>query len=125
MHGEQGLARVTTHSPSQILSVSALIRSVRDLLERRYPLLWVAGEISNFTVAKKGHAYFVLKDEHAQVRCVMFRQRHQLLDWQAGDDIQSEAQGLVSLYQPRGDFQPNFETMRRAVLRDHVAPSRK
>src|SRR5258706_387484 len=116
MPGEQGLARVSMHFPSRILSVSALIRSVRDLLERRYPLLWVAGEISNFTVAKSGHAYFVLKDEHAQVRCVMFRQRHQLLDWQAPDGMQIEAQGLVSLYEPRGDFQLNVETMRRAGL---------
>src|SRR5207245_9267381 len=81
MLGEQGLARVSTHSPSEILTVSALVRSVRDLLERRYPLLWVAGEISNFTVAKSGHAYFVLKDEHAQVRCVMFRERPQSLVW--------------------------------------------
>jgi exodeoxyribonuclease VII large subunit len=116
MPGEQGLARVSTHFPSQILSVSALIRSVRDLLERRYPLLWVAGEISNFTVAKSGHAYFVLKDEHAQVRCVMFRQRHQLLDWQVRDGMQIEAQALVSLYEPRGDFQLNVETIRRAGL---------
>src|SRR5712672_516849 len=116
MPGEQGLARVSTRFPSQILSVSALIRSVRDLLERRYPLLWVAGEISNFTVAKSGHAYFVLKDEHAQVHCVMFRQRHQLLDWQARDGMQIEAQALVSLYEPRGDFQLNVETMRRAGL---------
>src|SRR5258708_9443779 len=116
MPGEQGLARVSTHSPSQILSVSALIRSVRDLLERRYPLLWVAGEISNFTVAKPGHAYFVLKEEHAKVRCVMFRQRHQLLDWKARDGMQIEAQALVSLYEPRGDFQLNVETMRRAGL---------
>jgi len=116
MPGEQGLARDSTRFPSQILSVSALIRSVRDLLERRYPLLWVAGEISNFIVAKSGHAYFVLKDEHAQVRCVMFRQRHQLLDWQARDGMQIEAQALVSLYEPRGDFQLNVETMRRAGL---------
>src|SRR5712672_3314974 len=116
MPEEQGLARVSTRFPSQILSVSALIRSVRDLLERRYPLLWVAGEISNFTVAKSGHAYFVLKDEHAQVHCVMFRQRHQLLDWQARDGMQIEAQALVSLYEPRGDFQLNVETMRRAGL---------
>src|SRR5258708_33626569 len=116
MPGEQGLARVSTHSPSQILSVSALIRTVPDLLDRPYRLLWVAGEISNFTVAKSGHAYFVLKDEHAQVRCVMFRQRHQLLDWQARDGMQIEAQVLVSLYEERGEFQLNVETMRRAGL---------
>ena len=116
MPGEQGLARVSTHSPSEILSVSALARSVRDLLERRYPLLWVAGELSNFTVAKSGHAYFVLKDEHAQVRCVMFRQRHENLEWTPRDGMQVEAQALVSLYEPRGDFQLNVETMRRAGL---------
>src|SRR3989475_3920529 len=116
MPGEQGLARVSTHFPSGILSVSALVRSVRDLLERRYPLLWVAGEISNFTVAKSGHAYFVLKDEHAQVRCVMFRQRQQNLEWTPRDGMQIEVQALVSLYEPRGDFQLNVETMRRAGL---------
>jgi exodeoxyribonuclease VII large subunit len=113
---EQGLARVSTHSPSEIHTVSALTRSVRDLLERRYPLLWVAGEISNFTVAKSGHAYFVLKDEHAQVRCVMFRQRQQNLEWTPRDGMQIEVQALVSLYEPRGDFQLGIETMRRAGL---------
>jgi exodeoxyribonuclease VII large subunit len=114
MLGEQGLARVSTPSPSEILTVSALIRNVRDLLEHRYPLLWVAGEISNFTIAKSGHAYFVLKDEHAQARCVMFRHRHQYLEWQPRDGMQIEAQVLVTLYEPRGDFQLNIETMRRA-----------
>src|SRR5436190_5949947 len=116
MPGEQGLARVSTHSPSEILTVSALARSVRDLLQRRYPLLWVAGELSNFTVAKSGHAYFVLRDEHAQVRCVMFRQRQMGLEWTPRDGMQIEVQALVSLYEPRGDFQLNVETMRRAGL---------
>jgi len=39
----------------------------------------------------------------------MFRQRHQLLDWQARDGMQIEAQVLVSLYEPRGEFQLNVE----------------
>jgi exodeoxyribonuclease VII large subunit len=116
MLGEQGLARVSTHSPSEILTVSALARSVRELLERRYPLLWVVGEISNFTVVKSGHAYFVLKDEYAQVRCVMFRHRLQNLEWTPRDGMQIEARALVSLYEPRGDFRLNVETMRRAGL---------
>src|SRR5262252_3115134 len=116
MPGEQGLARVPASSGPQILTVSALARSVRDLLEHRYPLLWVAGEISNFTVAKSGHAYFVLKDEQAQARCVMFRSRQQLLDWEPRDGMQVEAQVLVSLYEARGEFQLNVEAMRRAGL---------
>jgi exodeoxyribonuclease VII large subunit len=116
MPGEQGLARFSAPSGPQILTVSALARSVRDLLEHRYPLLWVAGEISNFIVAKSGHAYFVLKDEQAQLRCVMFRNRRQQLDWEPRDGLQVEAQVLVSLYEPRGDLQLNVEVMRRAGL---------
>jgi len=116
MPGEQGPARVSAPSPAEILTVSALTRSVRDLIEHRYPLLWVAGELSNFTLAKSGHAYFVLKDERAQVRCVMFRHRAQQLEWQPRDGMQIEAQALLTLYEPRGDFQLNVETMRRAGL---------
>ena len=116
MPGEQGLARVYTPPPSGILTVSALARSVRDLLERRYPLLRITGEISNFVLAKSGHAYFILKDANAQVRCVMFRHRCQLLDWQPGDGAQIEAQALLTLYEPRGDFQLNIEGMKRSGL---------
>jgi len=122
MPGEQGLAPISGHSGPQILTVSALIRSVRDLLERRYPLLWVVGEISNLTVAKSGHAYFVLKDDQAQARCVMFRSRHQQLDWEPRDGMQVEVQVLVSLYEARGEFQLTVESMRRAGLGDRVQP---
>ena len=108
------LARESTGSAPGILSVSALTRSVRDLLEHRYPLLWVGGEISNFTLARSGHAYFVLKDSQAQVRCVMFRHRSQLLAWQPKEGMQVEAQVLVTLYEARGDFQLTIETMRQA-----------
>jgi exodeoxyribonuclease VII large subunit len=114
MPREQELARDSAPSPAEILSVSALNRSVRDSLEHRYPLLWVTGEISNFTLAKSGHAYFLLKDEQAQVRCVMFRQRNQYLEWAPRDGVRAEAQVLVTLYEARGDFQLNVETMRRA-----------
>ena len=50
-----------------ILTVSELLRSVRDTLERRFPLLWVRGELSNLNRAPSGHYYFTLKDRGAQV----------------------------------------------------------
>jgi len=99
-----------------VISVSELNRSVRDLLERRFPLGWVAGEISNFKRYDSGHCYFTLKDAGAQVRCVMFRGRSQYLDWQPKEGMQVEVRALVTLYEPRGDFQLNVETMRRAGL---------
>ena len=99
-----------------VISVSELNRHARDLLERRFPLGWVAGEISNFKRYDSGHAYFTLKDAGAQVRCVMFRGRSQSLDWQPKEGMQVEVRALVTLYEPRGDFQLNVETMRRAGL---------
>ena len=99
-----------------VMSVSELNRSVRDVLECRFPLGWVAGEISNFKRYDSGHCYFTLKDAGAQVRCVMFRGRAQTLDWQPKEGMQVEVRALVTLYEPRGDFQLNVETMRRAGL---------
>src|SRR5512145_657019 len=116
MPGEPASMRESGFSGGEVLSVSALNRSVRDLLEHRFPLLWVGGEISNFTQARSGHLYFSLKDDQAQVRCVMFRGRGAYLDWQPRDGLQVEVRALVSLYEPRGDFQLNVEFMRRAGL---------
>ena len=99
-----------------VLSVSQLLRSARDLLERRFPLQWIAGEISNLRPAASGHLYFTLKDESAQVDCVMFKSRAAALDWQPADGLRVEARALVTLYEPRGRFQLNVEGMRRAGL---------
>lgn len=96
------------------MTVSALARNIRDVVESRFPVLWVRGEISNYMRARSGHAYFVLKDEQAQLRCVMFRHRGQYLDWTPADGMQVEVQALLSLYEPRGDLQLNVEAMRRA-----------
>ena len=100
--------------PADILTVSELNRQARLLLEQRFPLLWVSGEISNLTRAASGHVYFSLKDSQAQVRCVMFRSRAQILPWQLENGQQVEAQALITLYEARGDFQLNVEAMRRA-----------
>lgn len=100
----------------QILTVAELNREARRLLEQQFPLLWVAGEISNLTRAASGHVYFSLKDAQAQVRCVMFRNRAQLLPWQFDNGQQVEVQALVTLYEARGDFQLNVEGMRRAGI---------
>jgi exodeoxyribonuclease VII large subunit len=99
-----------------VLSVSQLLRGVRDTLERRFPLQWIGGEVSNLRPAASGHLYFTLKDESAQVDCVMFKGRAAHLDWQLADGQRVEARALVTLYEPRGRFQLNVEAMRRAGL---------
>src|SRR5687768_10964965 len=100
----------------RVLSVAELLRSVRDTLERRFPLAWVRGELSNLSRAPSGHCYFTLKDAGAQVDCVMFRSRSAALDWEPRDGMQVEVRALPTLYEPRGRFQLNVEAMRRAGL---------
>jgi len=97
-----------------ILSVSELLRSVRDTLERRFPLLWVRGELSNLSRAPSGHRYFTLKDRGAQVDCVMYRSRAAALEAELREGMQVEAQVLVTLYEPRGRFQLTVEALRPA-----------
>jgi exodeoxyribonuclease VII large subunit len=97
-----------------ILSVTSLNRRVRECLEASFPLTWVSGEISNLTYAASGHIYFSLKDASAQVRCVMWRSRAQLLGWRLENGQRIEARALVSFYEPRGEFQLNIEAIRRA-----------
>lgn len=86
------------------------------MLERRFPLQWIAGEISNLRPATSGHLYFTIKDEAAQVDCVMFKGRAAALDWEPADGLRVEVRALVTLYEPRGRFQLNVEAMRRAGL---------
>ncbi|MDR2788791.1 MAG: exodeoxyribonuclease VII large subunit [Candidatus Accumulibacter sp.] len=103
-------------APAPILSVSLLNRLARERLESAFPLCWVAGEISNLTMAASGHAYFSLKDDGAQVRCVMFRNRVQLLGRRLTNGQRVEARVLVTLYEARGDFQLSVENIREAGL---------
>ena len=99
-----------------VVTVSRLLRSARDLIERRFPLMWVGGEISDLRPARSGHLYFVLKDEQAQVDCVMFRSRAALLDEPLREGMRVECRALVTLYEPRGRFQLTVEAMRAAGL---------
>jgi exodeoxyribonuclease VII large subunit len=108
-----------TGRPSEaptVITVSQLNRRVRGLLEANLELMWIAGELSNVVRAASGHWYFSLKDENAQVRCVMFRTRAASVSFAPENGMQVEVRALPSLYEPRGDFQLGVEAMRRAGL---------
>ena len=79
----------------------------------------VAGEISNFIKPASGHVYFTLKDASAQIRCVYFRNRHASGDntgFQNGQQVL--ANGKLSLYEARGDYQLIVEQLNDAGLGD-------
>jgi len=112
----RGALDLAARASGVALTVTQLNAAARQLLERNLPLLWVAGEISNLTHAPSGHLYFSLKDQRAQVRCVMFRGRGQYLDWVPANGMQVEVRAAPSLYEPRGEFQLGVDFMRRAGL---------
>jgi exodeoxyribonuclease VII large subunit len=95
----------------EILSVSQLNRRSRQLLETHLPLLWVEGEISNFSRPSSGHWYFTLKDAQAQIRCAMFRNRNMRVRQAPQQGQQVLVRARVSLYEGRGDYQLIVEHM--------------
>lgn len=95
----------TTADGPPVYSVSELNTAVRELLEHSFPLLWVEGEVSNLARPRSGHWYFSLKDEAAQVRCAMFRNKNRLLGFAPQDGQLVRVRARVSLYPARGDFQ--------------------
>ncbi len=97
-----------------VLPVSLLVSSARLLIERHLGLVWVSGEISNFTRAASGHCYFNLKDAQAQVRSVMFRQKAQHVGFPLRDGLAVEVRATPSIYEARGEFQLNVDTIRLA-----------
>jgi len=106
---------------SRVFRVAELNFAIKQLLESNVPLLWVRGEISNLVKAASGHFYFSLKDDQAQVRCVMFRHKNVLLSQQDGkgqisNGQQVEVLAVATLYEQRGDFQLTVEQMRPAGL---------
>lgn len=101
---------------NRVLSIRELNLAAKQLIEGGLPLLWVRGEISNFVSAASGHWYFSLKDELAQVRCVMFRHKSQYLDFKPANGMQIAVLALASIYEARGDFQLTLEKMRPAGL---------
>lgn len=101
---------------SDVLTVTQLNRLARRAIEGQIPLCWVAGEVSNFTRAPSGHWYFTLKDAQASVRCAMFKNRNQFLDWQPREGDHIEVRAVASIYEARGEFQLSVETLRRAGL---------
>ena len=88
-----------------VYTVSELNMQARALLEERFPRIWVQGEISNLARPRSGHIYFSLKDDRCQLRCAMFRMHNQRIDFTPEDGMQVLAQGRVSIYPERGDFQ--------------------
>lgn len=90
----------------RIVSVGEIVRYLKDLLEEDYNLqdVWVRGELTNLSVSQVGHRYFSIKDEMAQLRCVLFRGSAANVP-ALRNGMEVFAHGRFSMYEQRGDFQ--------------------
>ncbi len=99
----QGLLNFT--SERKVFTVSELSLEIKNLLEKKFPDVWVTGEVSNFRAATSGHLYFTLKDANAQIRAVCFRNQARYLKFKPQDGISVIARGHLSVYEARGEYQ--------------------
>ena len=89
-----------------ILTVSELSERIKIVLEDTFIDIWVEGEISNRRKAPaSGHSYLTLKDEHSQIRAVLFKLQRRYLRFDPKDGMLVLARGRISLYEPRGEYQ--------------------
>src|SRR6202041_2750533 len=88
-----------------VWKVSELTDRIRDLLESAFFDIWVEGEVSNFRAAQSGHLYFTLKDAHAQIRCICFRDQARGLKFRPEDGLHVTVRGSISVYDVRGEYQ--------------------
>ncbi len=78
------------------------------------PMVWLEGELSNFSAPGSGHWYFSLKDREAQIRCAMFRQKNMGVGFTPKSGQLVLARGRVTMYEPRGDYQMIVEHLEEA-----------
>ncbi len=112
-------------SNDTIWSVSALNFEIKTMLEKGIGSIWIEGEISNFARPASGHWYFSLKDERAQLRAAMFKNRNGRVAFTPENGQQVLIRAQVTLYEARGDFQVIVEHMEEAgvgrLMREYEA----
>jgi exodeoxyribonuclease VII large subunit len=99
-------------SSKNAMTVANLTQAITLLLREEIGIVRVTGEISGFTTAASGHRYFTLKDESAQIDCVMWASRS--LSFRPKNGMQVVVQGRLTVYAPRGRYQIDCDRMTAA-----------
>src|SRR6266545_5523361 len=90
---------------SKVFTVSELTRSIRGTLETKFGAVWVQGEISNYKLHPSGHQYFTLKDQRAQISCIIWRDTMAPLRQPLTDGAHVQIFGTVTVFEARGQYQ--------------------
>jgi len=90
---------------AKVFTVTELTRSIRGTLETKFAAVWVQGEISNYKQHASGHQYFTLKDQRAQISCVIWRDTMLSPRQRLADGAQMQVYGTVTVFEARGQYQ--------------------
>src|SRR2546428_10146430 len=101
---------------SKVLTVSELTRSIRGILETKFGAVWVQGEVANYKLHPSGHQYFTLKDQRAQIACVIFRNTLPPPRTPLADGAQIQVYGQVSVFEARGQYQLSVQILQTRGL---------
>ncbi len=96
---------------SKVFTVSELTRSIRGTLEAKFGAIWVQGEISNYKLHPSGHQYFTLKDQRAQISCVIWRDTMASPRQPLVDGAQVQIYGTVTVFESQGKYQLRVEIL--------------
>src|SRR5438067_1998372 len=96
---------------ARVFTVSELTRTIRGTLEAKFDAVWVQGEISNYKKHPSGHQYFTLKDQRAQIACVIWRDAMAPLRQPLVDGVQVQVYGTVTVFEARGQYQLNVQIL--------------
>src|ERR1700704_2048999 len=95
---------------SKVFTVAELTRQIRGTLETKFGAVWVEGEVSNYKLHPSGHQYFTLKDQRAQISCVIFRSTNIAPPRQPlADGAQVQVYAGISVFETRGQYQLNVQ----------------
>ncbi len=101
--------------PDEILSVAAITRRIKALVDETFPAVWVRGEATGVRRAPSGHVYFSLREgNEALLECALWSRHASRVTFDLKDGMEIEAFGSVSVYAPRGRYQLNVQEMRPA-----------
>ena len=96
---------------AKVLTVAELTRAIRGTLETKFGAVWVQGEISNYKLHPSGHQYFTLKDQRAQIGCVIFRNTLPPFAQPLKDGAQVQIYGQISVFEARGQYQLSVQIL--------------
>ena len=102
----------------KVYTISEVTKEIKTLLEQSFGKIWVEGEISNYINHSSGHRYFTLKDQGAQIKCVMWRWAAGHLLFEPKDGMKVKASGQITVYEKTGQYQLVVSALQPAGIGD-------